>query len=350
MSRAPRRGRGTFTKITTPNGTTTFHFIGAGPKHFTVSGQASIDVTTVDIVCMVTEADGTRSAPVLATSVPVSGGTFGTVVDYASPVANCRLRALPTGTDVSTDYLGSYAGPILYTDTYAPEVDPGSKEYGYIAIGEEADGLVEQEDAGTCGVVVITTVATPGMNVEGTTTNGCKFALPAQSLVPNATASSIKVSGHNAYLPSGVHSFLIGTLVLSVTQSVLTSSFTVAGNGDVTINESAPLMRCSVSDIYPPTSGSCPSLVATGVKFTRVTQVIRSAHQVRIRDTFASTDGAAHTLPSSMRIPCRLRIPEQRATYSPVTPTCSPRPLPIRSSPGWAPRPRRCSFGQTSTR
>ena len=289
-------GPGTFTKITTPSGTsTTFQFIGAGIKHFTVSGQASLDVTSVDIDCILV-GGGSNSSTTMASTVPVSGGTFSTVVDYATPLGNCRLRAVPVGVDVLTDYLGSYAGPILYTDAFLPATDAGSKKYGYVSVAEEADGIAEQEDAGNCGVALVSTVATPGMEVRGTGTSACKFALPAQSLVPNATASSIKVSGHNAYLPFGVHNFLIGTQGLSVTQSVLTTTFTIAGNGDVTVAESAPLMRCSASDLFPPTSGSCPSLVSAGVKFRRVIQVIRSAHQVRVRDTFASTDSASHTL------------------------------------------------------
>jgi hypothetical protein len=287
--------QGTFTKITTPSGTTTFQFIGAGPKHFTVSGQASADVTSVDIVCIIV-AGGGNSSTTMASAVPVTAEAFSTSVDYSSPTANCRLRAVPVGVDLTSDYLGSYAGPILYTDAFLAQIDGGSTKYGYTAVAEEADGISEQQDAGSCGVVLVSTVATPGMELRGTGTSSCKFALPAQSLVPNATASSIKVSGHNAYLPSGVHNFLIGTQALSVTQSVLTTTFTVAANGDVTITESAPLMRCSGSDLFPPTSGSCPSLVSTGVKFTRKSQVIRGAHQVRIRDTFASTDSASHTL------------------------------------------------------
>jgi hypothetical protein len=58
---------------------------------------------------------------------------------------------------------------------------------------------------------------------------------------------------------------------------------------------SGALMRCSVSDTYPPTSTSCPSLVSTGVKYQRVVSVVDSAHQVRIGDSFIST-GAKHTV------------------------------------------------------
>jgi hypothetical protein len=287
-------GPGTFTKITTPSGsTTTFHLIGGEANPLTVTGQASLDVASVDILCIYT--DGTPTVFALARAVPVSGGTFSITVDRSSPSPNCRLRAVPTGIDATTAYLASYTGPILYTDSFVPSVD-GPTEYGYSTFAEESDGISLLQDAGSCGVALIAIIETPGMELRGTDSGGCKLELPAQSLVPAATASSIKVSGHNAYLPIGVHSYLRSALALPVTQSALTTTFTVARNGDVTISESAPLMECSGSDFYPPNSTSCPSLVSTGVTFTRVNLVTRGAHQVRVRDSFASTDGAAHAV------------------------------------------------------
>ena len=95
-----------------------------------------------------------------------------------------------------------------------------------------------------------------------------------------ADASSIKVDGHNAYLPSAVHNFLIGTESPPGRQSRLTVTSSRASNGNLTVTESAPLMRCSVSDTYPPTSNSCPSLTSTGVTFSRVSMFVQGAHQI----------------------------------------------------------------------
>jgi hypothetical protein len=108
--------------------------------------------------------------------------------------------------------------------------------------------------------------------------------------------STIKVSGHNAYLPAAVHALLRGEQGLNVAQSQLTASSTVTATGDVTTTESAPLMRCSGSDLFPPTPTSCPTLVSAGVKFTRVSAAVRGAHQVKVRDTYTSTDSASHVL------------------------------------------------------
>ena len=291
-------GPGTFTKITTPSGTTLFHFNGnpSATNHFTVSGSTSLDVTSVDIECVLNRADGPASV-LSDTGVPVSGGAFSTVVNYTSPTGNCRLRAIPSGTPL-TDYLGSYSGPIFYTSAFIPAFDTTPTKYGFVAVAEQGSGIAELEDAGRCGTALLATIETPGMDLRGPANQSCKLALPFGNITPSgtATASAIKVGGHNAYLPAGVNSFLIGSRGLSVTQPALTTSSSVTGNGDMTLTESALLMRCSVSDTYPPTAGSCPSLISTGVRFQRVTNIFRGTHQVRVRDTYTSTNGAAHTV------------------------------------------------------
>ena len=126
----------------------------------------------------------------------------------------------------------------------------------------------------------------------------CLFGLPDRDIDPSGKPkhSAIRVDGHNAYLPSGVHDFRGAPQSLTVPQSTLAVSRSIAHNGDVTITESAALKRCSVSDHYPPTTASCPALLATGVTFKRVTKFWRNGHQVKIRDTFTSTNHHAHTV------------------------------------------------------
>jgi hypothetical protein len=290
-------GPGTFTRITTPSATTYYHFNGASGASNTlsVSGQTSFDVSAVDIDCIYRSAFG--GSPVVvqsfASSVPVTGGAFGTTANLATFPRNCRMRAVPTSVDPMTDYLGSYAGPILYASMIQVDKD-GAVPFAFTAAGEEGDGLGVVEDAARCGISVLSTVQTPGMQVEGPADAQCAFFLPAGTVADTTTPrSSIRVDGHNAYLPAVVKSFLRGG-GLPVTQSALTTSLTRATNGDVTVTESAPLMRCSGNNTFPPTTASCPSLSATGVTFKRVTNIFRSGHQVRLRDTFSSTDGVSH--------------------------------------------------------
>jgi hypothetical protein len=50
-----------------------------------------------------------------------------------------------------------------------------------------------------------------------------------------------------------------------------------------------------VANTYPPTTASCPHVVSTGVRFMRVSTLERGGHQVKIRDSFSSTDHHAHS-------------------------------------------------------
>jgi hypothetical protein len=283
---APAVGPGTWTKITTPAGTTTFKLSNAH-HHFSVSGETSNDVTSVDVVCVTNTATGPIVGSPLASAVPVAGGTFSAIANITNVMVQCRLRAIPTGVDPTSDYLGSYTGPILYTSGILFD-KAGSTIYGFRAIGEQGDGFAAMLDAAQCGPALSGTVDPPAMDLRGVGTEACAFALPGANLA--STASSITVNGHNAYLPFAIHN-----LSLAVTQPALTVAFTRLSHGNVRVSESAPLMRCS-TDTYPPTNVSCPSLVNTGVTFRRISDIFRGAHQIRLRDSFTSTDGQGHSI------------------------------------------------------
>jgi hypothetical protein len=289
-------GPGTYTKITTPSHTTIYKWVGSGTNQLTVSGLTSADVTAVDIDCIYSSSVG-RFVVSLANDVPVAGGSFSVNAALQEVPTNCRLRAIPSSVDPATDYLGSYNGPIFYSNAMLVDKD-GATEYGFLAIGEQGDGMGEIEDAVQCGSRLLATIDAPAMQLSGPGSSNCSFVLPFGNITRsgNSTASSIRVDGHNAYLPAVVHNSLRGSQGLTVQQSKLTTSFSRAANGDVTVTESAPLLRCSQSDSYPPTQVSCPNLVGTGVKFSRVSNIFRGAHEIRLRDTFTSTDSHAHTV------------------------------------------------------
>ena len=291
-------GVGTFTSISDPGGTTTFTFDGAHPSnnHITVAGETSADVTSVDIDCILNPATG-PTVQVLATGVPVTGQSFSTIAAFPNLISNCRLRAIPAGVDPESDYVGSYAGPILYMNGAVYDTT-GSTTYGFTALGEQGDGLAAAMDAAQCGPALSSTIRPPAMDVRGSGLQNCAFALPSGNVTGSgSTASAIKVDGHNAYLPSSVHSFLnAAPQSLGLPQPALAVTLTRFSNGDVTVTESAPLKRCSADDTYPPTPTSCPSLVNTGVTFARTLNLFRGDHQIRLRDAFTSSDGHAHPI------------------------------------------------------
>jgi hypothetical protein len=289
-------GTGTFTHISTPSKDLMFHYTIGVTNSFQVSGQTSLDVTSVDIDCVLFVHGQEPLVTTLHSGVSVTNGQFSTTATSSSPPTNCRLRAIPTGVDVAGgDYIGSYTGPILYTEALGLTTD-GTTQYAFAAYVEEGDGLALLNDAGSCGSDALVTVEAPQM-LAGPLVISCAFSLPPANLDPSgaATRSAIQVDGRNAYLPAGVHNFLITDRGLAVTQSALSVSRHIASNGDTAITESATLMRCSNTNLYPPTTVSCPSLVSTGVRFTRVSTVFRNGHQVKVRDSFTSIDHHAHT-------------------------------------------------------
>jgi hypothetical protein len=289
-------GHGSFTTITTPSKTTVFRLDGSsGANDLTIAGQASLDITEVNIVCVYSASDGVRFVTI-ANNTPVTGGSFSATATLPSAPANCRLRAVPTGTNL-TDYLGSYSGPILYTDDLTPTFDGTPTEYDFNAAMEEGDGFAQAQSAGACGIKVMASIPTPGMTL-GPINNGCMFGLTEGNIDSSGTSteSAVKVDGHNAFMPYGVQSYLIDDLFLPVTQPAITATMSVASNNDITVTETAPLMRCSVSNVYPPTVTSCPSLIPTGVQFQRTMRASRLGYQIFCQDTFRSVDSAAHSL------------------------------------------------------
>jgi hypothetical protein len=301
---APASGP-TYTKITTPSSNLIFRYNGKvapDANTFTVAGQASTDIDTVDIDCIFSPDTGPEIAT-LASSVPVSGsGTFSTIASFENSgiglTIPCRLRAVPsTMVNPASSYLGSFAGPILRTNG-AFLYKHGSTVYDFVGTGEQGDAVGEITSAGFCGTAGVATIQVPEMRVDGTGTLACAFALPGNNVTKggNPTGSAVQVDGHNAYLPAAVNTYLDSEQSLGLTpQALSVSVFRPDKTGDITITESAPLMRCSPADTYPPTTGSCSSLATTGVTFTRVSEIFRGAHQVKVRDTY-SANGGAHTV------------------------------------------------------
>jgi hypothetical protein len=290
-------GRGTFTTITSPSKDLTYQFKDGATNSIRVTGHTSLDVTLVDIDCITSAIDNTPEISLLASNVSVTDGRFTVNGVFASQAPiTCRLRAIPADVDVEAgDYIGSFTGPIIYPDSFGLTKDESGTPYSFTATAAEGGGFGLLTDAGACGAETLISVQLPAVQV-GPIDLACGFNLASFNVTASGTSngSAIQVSGHSVYLPDAVHTLLVNQQHLGVKQSKLTVVRKVAKNGDVTITESAPLMRCSVSDFYPPTSTSCPKLISSGVSFKRVSTVLRGDHQVKVRDSYSSTDHRAH--------------------------------------------------------
>jgi hypothetical protein len=270
------------TRITTPSGTATFIDRGGSPT-MRVAGHASSGVTQVDVYCM-GGPRGSASATPVANGVPVSGGTFSTVapvphVGSDSPV--CRLRALPHGTNVDTD-VSAYAGPLVNIDRLQ-RLTQDSSTFNFDLTAGSGTGSTEVHSAGNCGDGALGTVP----DDQGTPVDfqGC-----VADLGPSAAAGAtgpLRVDGHPALLPYSVLTYADASTTLHLTVRT-------ARSGQVTWTESAPLVRCQGTDVYPPPPGSCDTVVPTGVSFHRHGTFVAGGKQIRLQDSFTSTDGHRH--------------------------------------------------------
>ena len=273
----------TFTRITTPSARTTF--LVQGDRHFTVAGVTSPDVTQVTVYCLRGSGDS-LSFDTVATAVPVTGGAFSTtgVVSPGSVGPICRLRAVPQGVDPFTGVLSSYSGPILNVDTLQ-RLTQDTHIYNFDLNAGSGAGEMRVRSAGYCGNQLLHSV--PADLGRPAIPGGCVASLGPSAA--DGTAGSLRVDGHLALLPYSV-------LTYADASTSLTLKVHTTPDGSVSWTESAPLVRCANTDVYPPPVGQCDDVVATGVRFTRSGSLAPNGHQIRLRDAFGSTDGKRHTV------------------------------------------------------
>jgi hypothetical protein len=277
-------GPGTWTKITTPSGARTTILSKWGEEgQMKVKGQASLDVVSVNVYCL--RGSGSDvDATTVATSVPVSTGAFHTTVPVPGGVTEprCRLRALPSGVNPSTAYLASYAGPQMNFDSW----QYFSSQDTFQLLASTGNGSLESDGSGVCGATFLGTLLPDGSVPGGS--SGCLHALGAPAL--GASRSTVRVDGHEAYTTSAALSYGLTPTHLAST------SFHLRRGGGLRWTELMPVDRCASGDAFPPSAGSCPTLVSSGVEIRQVSTYLAGGHQVRTRTEFRSVDGKRHAL------------------------------------------------------
>jgi hypothetical protein len=276
-------GPGTWTRITTPTAGTSILSQFGHEGQLRVKGKASADVSSVNVYCLI--GSGTSvDATTVATTVPVTSGTFSSTVPVPSGLSapRCRLRALPTGVNPQTTYLASYAGPEMNFDSwkYASSSDTFNLQ------SSSGDGTLEASGVGFCGQSFLGTVLLDESVPGGS--DGCVLALDQPG--PGATRSTVQVDGHDAYTSSAALGFGLTPTRLSV------NHFHLWHGSGVRWTESMPIDRCASDVSFPPGAGSCPSLVSSGVELHQVSTYLPSGHQVQVRTELRSLDGKRHHL------------------------------------------------------
>lgn len=128
---------------------------------------------------------------------------------------------------------------------------------------------------------------------------GCKSSLlPSNNPATGPpTRSEIQIDGANAYDPTAADSvhFQANNGNVGLRAETLKRHFDVA-SGEVEVEESNPLVKCSPEAVFPPTESSCKEFVTTGVELKRKWRTIEAGLVISMTDTWKSTDGQPHTV------------------------------------------------------
>jgi hypothetical protein len=276
-------GPGTWTRITTPAGEKTLLSQSGHEGQMTIKGTTSQDVANVNVYCLRgsgTSVDVTTVAP----NVPVSSGAFVTTVPVPTGVLEprCRMRALPFGVSTQDPYLASYAGPTMNFDTWRYLSSQDTVQLR----ASTGTGTMVAAGIGICNASLLATVL-PDASVQGGS-DGCMYALRDPGL--GASHSSVRVDGHQAYTTGAALSYGL------TPSSLATRSFHLLPSGGLRWTEVMPVDRCASDAAFPPSVGSCPTLVSSGISIRQVSTYLPGGHQVRMRSQLRSVDGKRHAL------------------------------------------------------
>jgi Divergent InlB B-repeat domain len=204
----------------------------------------------------------------------------------------CQLKAVPASTNPSD--LTPFSGPVVGVgDRETSKVSGGpnnGKAYDYSLDAQQLTAAFDYVSLGSCGLhngfLYDSTYA------NTTITFACNAGLLSADSHSTPTRSELRVDGANAYAPT--QAFFINPGGAGLPS--LTETYTVdKATGNVAIQETDPLVKCSTAT-YPPTTASCATYVSTGVTDKRTITQDHDGHISWITDTFKSTDGKAHSI------------------------------------------------------
>lgn len=274
-------GPGSWTRVTTPADGTALLSRSGHEGQMAIKGKTSADVNTVNVYC-VSGSGSSADATTVATSVASPTGTFQTTVPVPSEVdpPQCRLQALPTGVNPHDPYLASYSGPVVDLDSWSYSASTDSFQLD----ASSRTGMLIAQGLGTCSSVFLGTVL-PDLSVPGGS-DGCVLNLTGAG----TSHSGIRVDGHESYTTS----FAL-TRGLTPPRLATRSLHLWRGSG-VRWTETMPIDRCASGDAFPPSAGSCPTLVPSGIELRQVSTYVPAGHRLRIRTELRSTDHKRHVV------------------------------------------------------
>lgn len=276
------------------------------PPAFTVEGTTNI---TEKLALRCYYGPGTSKAFSALGEVEPEDKAFKLTVEPKSlPSGPCVLRAVPS-TDKATRAPGGpteeaadpFHGPRIVGSRFTLYQTSGI-DYDYGLESSTLAGHFNIDSVGDCGLEYSYLYA-PETLVPSYGLFDCNAALYQEneiSLPPgSSTRSELQIDGANAYGPAAagaIESALKVKGALPGAPQVLAARSFNPLTGLATITETDPIVKCSPSTVFPPTTSSCTSFVSTGVDLEREWTTSSSDQVAAMTDTWHSTDGAAHSL------------------------------------------------------
>ena len=228
-------------------------------------------------------------------NVPLDGnGSFSVAAADLNKLLDvtCQLKAVPAGTSPAD--LTAFSGPVVGVgERESAKVSGGpnnGKAYDYALDAQQLTAAFDYASLGGCGLhngfLYDSTYA------DTTVTFACNAGLLRIDSPVAPTRSELQIDGADAYAPT--QAFFINPDGAGL--PALTDTYTVdKATGNVVINETDPLVKCSDAT-YPPTAGGCATYVSTGVTDNRTITQDHDGHISWITDTLKSTDSKAHSV------------------------------------------------------
>jgi hypothetical protein len=284
------------------------------PTTLTVTGTA-VGTGTVDVVCYFGSPGSVQDA-VLESAVTVTSGKFTASNQHLQSIAGhaCRLRAVPTGAEGTSD-TSDFAGPnVAVSEAALPVATIGSglnsgtpyNDYvndvtltGYAAWG--SPGITPAANEVGCGGPFAAPI--DSYFDVGNFAVDCMGSLLSNDLDAFGGRSEVQIDGHNAYDPGSAQALFAAAGGHVASQNL--PGFPTDLTDHVTWDPTTGLLSSQSEESWVECSGgneqvqtflTCPNFVNSGVQLARTITTSDGGRVVTMTDTWSSTDGKPHSL------------------------------------------------------
>jgi hypothetical protein len=298
----------TSSTVTSPaDGTLLFQNLDTSPNQ-TITVSGTTDGTTgefVDIGCYSSTYNDIYAGSGSGFAVNPDGSFSATVSQRHFRGESCQLVAVPHAAApaslAGTSYTGPRVGFSIFQSTGNPSyMTPGGALFDYTFNDDTTSASNNSNSIDSCGPNASVVDGSSAMNSSPYLFDCAANFYNKPSMFggsSNPGRSEIEVDGQNAYGSQSADKLFPGSDTLAGFPALTVSmdSFDPS-TGNAQTTEREPLVKCTPSDVYGPTSANCTAFGSTGVSIKRVTAYSDAGRVATVTDTYSSTDGLAHSL------------------------------------------------------